>query len=174
MNKQTAANTMKESIWYALTADRLLKFSFIFRAPFNAEAQVTNGIKEKGKRKLARCQKAGPGEYDWLLNYLQRFGKVQPQSQLDCWELLEDASLLTHLSGLKKHLRWEAQRFQQSRWLVLDLYGLMWPGEPPWRTDNWRKKFPWAETWASKSDSILTWAHRKSSCRKLNLHMRST
>lgn len=88
---------MKESVWYALTADRLLKFSFIFRAPFNAEAQVANGIKEKGKRKLARCQKAGPGEYDWLLNYLQRFVKVQPQSQLDYWKLLEDASLLTHL-----------------------------------------------------------------------------
>lgn len=81
------------------------------------------------------------------------------------------ASLLTHLSGLKKHLRWEAQRFQQSRWLVLDIYGLMWPGEPPWRTDNWRKKCPWAETWASKSDSILTRAHRKSSCSNLNLHM---
>lgn len=46
---------MKESVWYALTADRLLKFSFIFRAPFNAEAQVANGIKKKEKENF-QCQ----------------------------------------------------------------------------------------------------------------------
>lgn len=38
-DKQTPANNLKVCVWYAATADRLLKFSFIFRAPFKPGAQ---------------------------------------------------------------------------------------------------------------------------------------
>lgn len=85
---------MKGCVWLALTADRLRKFSFIFRAPFNLEAQVTNGIwkKKKKERKLSPSLKAEPSEYEWLLNYLQKVHKGQVTSQPGWWKRLGDAS----------------------------------------------------------------------------------
>lgn len=61
----------------------------------------------KKERKLSRCLKAEPSEYEWLLNYLRKVHEGHVTSQPDWWEHLGAVLCLIPWSALKKPLGWE-------------------------------------------------------------------